>query len=272
MVTASSFVATSDSWRIGPAGAAAFLAACDRAAVSGDLSGFKRDPAFRRVLEHVSQEQGAKYFELICAERPELTSCFPKFLENDRLGDPQTFAYGAWQFSPTTLRYVNVLADLIGRFSSLDGLDILEIGGGYGGQCKVIADACRFHSYTLVDLPEALELQVRYLTELNVPRFQCRRPDELAERDYDLAISNFALSELESAAQDYYFDRVLRRSQRGYLTWNGSTLPDLERLPHAATVQPERPQTGTDNRVIVWGPPPQAPVAITEEPLALGIS
>ena len=64
---------------------------------------------------------------------------FHRFRENDRLGSPLTCDYDACgRFSPTTLRYAKVYSDLMRLFRDLDGQRIIEIGGGYGGQCFVI--------------------------------------------------------------------------------------------------------------------------------------
>jgi putative sugar O-methyltransferase len=240
-------------WQIEPAAAAAYLDVCRRATDSPDWAAFKRDPAYTRVLEHVTQEQGCAYLEIICAEYPELMYYLGQFGKNDRLGDPHLARCVVWDISPTTLRYIKVLGDLLNWFDALDDLDIVEIGGGYGGQCKIVADVCRFRSYTLVDLPVVTRLQTRYLTELDVRNWQVATPDALPDRPYDLAISNYAVSELDAEGQAFYFGRVLRRSRRGYLTWNGRALPALEGLPGQVWVENERPQTGEHNRLIVWG-------------------
>jgi hypothetical protein len=242
-----------DAWTVERAAVAAYLNVCERASNGPPFGDFKRDPAYCRILEHVSEAQGRTYLEAILASDPDWELHFPRFAENDRLGNPQVFAYGHWLFSPTTLRYIWVLADLVRQFGSLDDLDIVEIGGGYGGQCKIIAGASRFRSYTLVDLPAAARLQQAYLAALNVEGFACSTPDDLPDRQYDLAISNFAVSELDPAGQAYYLERLLRRSHRGYLTWNGANLPDLSSLSASTRIRAEEPPTGTGNHIITWG-------------------
>lgn len=105
---------------------------------------FKREPVYREVLEHVTCEQGAAYLERVLEQSPAFVPLFDRFRENDRLGSPRTCAYGDYgRFSPTTLRYTKVLSDLLLLFGPLDGLRIVEIGCGYGGQCYAFSELTR---------------------------------------------------------------------------------------------------------------------------------
>jgi hypothetical protein len=85
--------------------------------------------------------------------------------------------------------------------------------------------------------------------------------DELTGSDrYDLVISNYAFTECTRTVQEIYFDTVLARSARGYLTCNVISSPKwapfsreelLDRLP-GSRVLPERPLTHERNFVLVW--------------------
>lgn len=242
-------------WLLGDCEREAYLSACEQAVATTDLGSFKRMPAYRTILEHVSRNTGREYLEVVLTNNPQLQNRFDRFVENDRFGDPQVFSYadGSWRFSPTTLRYIKVVSDLIDLFGELAGMRIIEIGGGYGGQCKIIADVFEFQSYTLVDLPPVAALQRKYLSLLNVAGCRCITPDQLTDGEYDLIISNYALSELDRSAQDAYTDTVLQHSQRGYLTWNSEQMPHVHRLPAPVTQLEERPRTGPANKIFVWG-------------------
>ena len=75
-------------------------------------------------------------------QTPSFVSLLDRFRENDRYGKPETCSYGEHGlFSPTTLRYIKVASDISQLFGSLDGLRIIEIGSGYGGQCFVATTA-----------------------------------------------------------------------------------------------------------------------------------
>ena len=185
---------------------------------------FKRSTAYTAVLEHVDYAAGAEYLSLALEREPALVDRLERFRDNDRLGSPRTFDYGRHGvFSPTTLRYVKVLADLMQLFGKLDGMRILEIGGGYGGQAFVVAQAARFASYTLVDLASCIALQRRYLQQLEVPNVSYVAAPEFKADAYDLVISNYAFSELTRSAQLVYAERGLRTAKCGYITCNWMT-------------------------------------------------
>jgi putative sugar O-methyltransferase len=239
-------------WTLNENSQESYLAVCTRAAKS--LGAFKRDHAYRMVLEHVSESQGRAYHDVILADSPQFAHYFKLFQQNDRYGAPITFNYNGLVFSPTTLRYVKVMSDLVHLFGSLDDFDIVEIGAGYGGQCKIIADMFAFQSYTLVDLAAVGALQERYLFTLGVRRWDCVTPEQLDTRAYDLVLSNYALSELNEEAQSFYVDKVLSRCRRGYLTWNSPKPFDAFGHRLAVAISDELPQTGQNNKIITWGP------------------
>src|SRR5438876_1073823 len=82
------------------------------------------------------------------------------FRRNDNCGSPRTHDFGGdiGPMAPTTLRYIKILSDLETWFGSLGGKRVVEIGGGYGGQCAVIKTRFRVSSYTLIDLQPVLSL------------------------------------------------------------------------------------------------------------------
>ena len=92
---------------------------------------FKRSKDYRRILEHVTKEQGQAYLNMVKNEGSYLIKYFSRFQENDKIGSPVKYQYDVGEFSPTTLRYVKVLVDLKKFFGDLSNLDIVEIGSGY---------------------------------------------------------------------------------------------------------------------------------------------
>jgi hypothetical protein len=245
---------------VGDAGS--FPAACARAAADPEaFATFKTDPAVRVVVENLACEHGRRYLDLALAERPSLGSLLDRFRENDRLGRPRTCDYGEHgRFAPTTLRYVKVVADLLTLFGPLDGARIVEIGGGYGGQCFVTSVATSFASYTLVDLEPVLALQRVYLRELGVRDVDLRRADELdPAAEHDLVVSNFAFSECVRRVQRLYVERVFRRSSRGYVACNwprprlSFTRDELLAAVPGSRFTKDDPTTGTGADILVWG-------------------
>jgi phospholipid N-methyltransferase len=229
------------------------------------FSKFKTHPHYRAILEHVSKEQGEEYLDIIRRESPELIARFQCFKINDSVGAPITFDYaGIGSVSPTTLRYVKVAADLWKLFGDLSGMKIVEVGVGYGGQLLVLDQIFKLRQYHLFDLSPVLELSARYLEShiLNSAYRKCTLNQCDGEEEYDLAISNYAFSELPAHVQRKYVEKVLSRSKRGYLTMNSGigpnksnklSLEELRGLLPAFEVIEERPLTSPNNYILAWG-------------------
>ncbi|HYK05734.1 MAG TPA: putative sugar O-methyltransferase [Thermoanaerobaculia bacterium] len=242
---------------------AGYLRVCREASADDRRFGeFRRDPEYTKVLEHVSEEQGAAYLEIIGRDA-ELPAMMPELCRNDRVGNPRTSIYeGLGEVSPTTLRYVKVLADLKRHFGTLEGLSICEIGPGYGGQCRLICACFAPASYQLVDLEPPLGLARRYLSSFEIAtEVTFRTMADLEPRRFDLVISNYAFSELRRPVQDVYLDKVVLGAERGYITCNQITPPefesyrpaDLAALLPAARLVAEEPLTYPGNCILVWG-------------------
>ena len=160
------------------------------------------------------------------------------------------------QLSVSTLRYmwqastIGLLFDLPRRRTTSDTSGsppssaaarpwrIIEIGGGYGGLAKIMSEAFHIESYVMYDIDAARALAAAYVGKAGVrANVTFGRPgstDALGGDDsssffdntFDLAISNFALSELSDETQRWYAKNVLSRADRVYLTLN-SDCPGL---------------------------------------------
>lgn len=226
------------------------------------FNNFRRNPLYNQILEHVTQEQGAEYLRFISRD-PNILAAMERFKTNDAYGNPITFEYpGHGAVSPTTLRYVKVLADLKSLFATLEGLDICEIGVGYGGQCRVIDDYFKPSTYCLVDIQPALALAQRFLDNYILQSvISYKTANELQLREYELVISNYAFTELPRSLQDAYLRKAILNSRRGYITYNEITPPEfrsykadeLVAMIPGARILPEHPLTHPKNCVIVWG-------------------
>ena len=218
-------------------------------------------------MQHVSETQGKQCLDYVIDKYPYLQRYFPLFKENDEFGAPITHTYGKYGvFSPTNLRYIKVAGDITHYFDDLNGKRIIEIGGGYGGQCKVLSDLYDLKEYILVDLPEALALAKRNLHELGVKNVTLLTPEEVKEGDvYDLVISNYAFSECTRPVQQEYLEKIIARATRGYLICNQifgclNTPPlspreltcELEKIHRVPCLLPEIPCTAQGNFLVVW--------------------
>tara|TARA_R110000765_G_C18797810_1_gene593252 strand:+ start:68 stop:853 length:786 start_codon:yes stop_codon:yes gene_type:complete len=234
---------------------------------------FKSNPEYRQILEHVTEEDGHKYLQLIKEDNPWLLEKFDLFSNNDKYGSPLKFTYkdtasDIEEFSPTTLRYVKVLSDLFSMFGSLKGMKIIEIGCGYGGQSKIISSIFNIDSYTYVDLPEVVGLAKKYTDSVEMHevdrKFITTDNLTLLEESYDLVISNYAFTECSKEVEKEYIESVLNKSKHGYITCNFisalcgrgedfsySKEELLELLPYAEE-SPEKPLTFHRNLILSW--------------------
>lgn len=201
----------------GPAGA--YLSSCKRAALDDRFfSVFKRDPGYRHVLEHVPFEEGQKYLDAIEIDYADKLN---EIKENDRLGSPFVFEYpNVGVISPTTLRYIKNSSDIVGKFGT-DIKSIVEIGGGYGGLCKVLSSFIKFESYLIIDLEEPNLLSRKYLSHFNLPTLSHRSEEiDSIEENFDLLISNYAFSECERDVQMEYLEKFVKKSNKFYMMYN----------------------------------------------------
>jgi len=221
---------------------------------------FRCLPAYRRVSEDVTREQGQAYLDEIRRIDPKLLEEPQWFKDNDKYGNPDRYEYAeVGLVSPTTLRYVKVAAELSQLFGELRGFDIVEIGGGYGGQARILKALHPSVNYTIIDLFEACMLARMYLFQY---RTDCTFVDDA--KDVSLAshlvISNYALTECAPNVLTKYVNQIVRRSARGYVTGNAQEKVLFDLL---ASRHPERrdevPLTSEGNFLCVWGARTPAP-------------
>ena len=242
---------------------ASYHQVCIQASTDDEFfSSFRRNPIYNEILEHVSEEQGSEYLQVISNDADILAS-IGTFKTNDNYGSPIMYEYPKiGMLSPTTLRYIKVLADIKKHFRTADNLDICEIGVGYGGQCRVINAYHKPAEYCLVDIPPALALAKRFLDDYSLPsRVTYKTMEKVRKRGYDLVISNYAFTELRRTIQDIYLNKVIWKSKRGYITYNeitqeefnSYTSHELVAMIPGSKILEEEPLTYPGNCIIVWG-------------------
>ncbi len=243
---------------------------CPRAAKDEEtFKRFRSDTAMQRMVENVTYEQGLQMLEVIEQKYPHLLSEISQICADDHFGEPAAYEYPKiGRICPTTLRYVKIAGDLRREFGDLKNFRIFEIGGGYGGQCKILHDLFGFKSYTLIDLPECLPLVSRYLDHFHVPHIRYLSNTKLSKaREYDLFISNYAFSEIGEQEQREYLEKVVSLIPRGYITYNyvssyygvdsltvDEVVSLLTKEGRIIKVESENPVTGAGNVVVTWYP------------------
>jgi hypothetical protein len=239
-----------------------YLSVCRVAALDASVfAGFRRNPGYTRVLEHVSEQQGREYLELLSSSGGALRM-LEEAAKNDDIGNPVTMQLpSGLRVSPTTLRYLKVADDVERLFGGLAGADVVEIGVGYGGQCRVLDSLFDLKSYTLVDLKPVLNLAEMFLSHFPLRctvRFSTM--NELGPQPYDFALSNYAFTELSRDVQETYFRKALNQTPKGYITYNEIVPPEFRSMTRDELCQrlggrelPEQPLTHPKNCIIVWG-------------------
>lgn len=233
------------------------------------LINFRSDEACRGMIENVTFTQGLDMLHVIQKKYPYLLTYFNKICLDDRFGNPVAYNFpNVGAICPTTLRYIKIAGDLVREFGNLNQYHIVEIGGGYGGQCKILHDISGFTAYTFVDLPQCTPLIMKYLHHHCIPNVACIHNTEIENaRQYDLLISNYAFSEIDCTEQRYYIDNLINAVPRGYITYNAvssyygltsltvdEVVAALQKDNRTIVVTPENPLTGENNVLIVWYP------------------
>ena len=226
------------------------------------FSNFRSNRIYNEILEHTSEQQGKKYLDIIKKDA-DIFNKIGQFKENDNYGNPRVFDYpSVGTISPTTLRYIKVLADLKSIFGTLEHSSICEIGVGYGGQCRIINSYFKLGAYCLIDIKPALMLTQRYLNNYTIrSSLTYKTMNELKGNEYDLLISNYAFTELSRPIQDIYLEKSILCSKMGYITYNEITPPEFKSykkeelihiIPNSKIIK-ECPLTHPNNCIIIWG-------------------
>jgi putative sugar O-methyltransferase len=203
-----------------------YLDAC-RSAVEDDeiFAKFKSLRGYKHILEHVTPRQGAEYLQTALSMSEEaILENIEAFKENDSIGSPDRFSYPeTGKISPTTIRYIKNVFEMAILLGDAPISRVVEVGGGYGGLCKTLSVVCDFDEYILVDLPEAVAIQEKYLKNFPELYAKCKfvSCDNVEEvEDVDLFISNYALSECDYDTQVKYYDNLVSNSKYAYIIYN----------------------------------------------------
>ena len=222
---------------------------------------FRRCKEYKAILEHVSSSLGKEYLSILNTRG--ISAIKIKSLLDGVIGQPSRFWYQRiGMASPTELRYLKIVSDLQEILGNLDDFKIVEVGIGFGGQCATISRCSNLKSYDLVDLEEVLNLASVYLAKRKISTKINLCTDLLPTiPEYDLFISNYALSELKVEFQEHYLEKFIKHSKRGYVIYNHITPKDFktltaeefaERIPNSIIVN-EKPSTHPGNKLIIWG-------------------
>jgi len=236
---------------------------CQKAAThSAIFANFRSQPIFE-----ASKETGQQYLDFIVKNYPELLSHLELLRTSDTIGGPAIYKYGEWgSFSPMTLRYIKIAGDLLRQFGDLSQLHIVEVGAGYGGMCKVLADVAGFASYTIVDIPQCTAIAKKYLSSLGVQNVTFLDDAELTSpQTFDLLISNYSFSEMSVRDQYRTLVCLIENAPRGYMLLNSlapaagspcmqmnTLISLLLQMGKVGTVESEKPLIHPSHLLLTW--------------------
>lgn len=193
----------------------------------------------------------------------------PEFEKLDRIGNPLTVQYyeGLGNFSGATLRYITIADQIKKLFLLPDDAKIVELGAGFGGQCYILSHLQSFSDYYILDLPKVEPLIEKVINTLQVKKvtYSCKE-NRVLDNDVDLFISNYAFSECDRQTQLEYFEKVIKKSKRGYVIYNQIAqrvfgLDSLSPIEFFSLLQKnnmnpklynEPVRTAADNVLIIW--------------------
>jgi len=228
---------------------------------------FRANNTYHNVLESVPKEKGQEYASYIAKYYPYLLLYQDRFVTNDNIGKPTMHKFDEfeYQISCATCRYIKILGDLLYYFGDLSKLNIVEIGGGYGGQCKIIYNYCSPESYTIIDLHEPVKLTKKYLGRFGINKIIYKTPLDDIEGNYDLCISNYAFSEFDRKYQNLYAEKIINKSDMGYMICNffgknnmkdkpdRYTKEEIRNLKKEGKILKEIPLSAEGNFIYIYG-------------------
>jgi cyclopropane fatty-acyl-phospholipid synthase-like methyltransferase len=127
--------------------------------------------------------------------------------------------------SATGCRYLKIMAECVNLYGSLNGMKILEIGGGYGGLARMILNVFPDVQYMLLDFPETMDLQKRFVGR-ELPCYNCEAESFSNVPTVDLLISSYAFSEVSAAGRSKFVP-VISEASHGYFVWSIIGQPGL---------------------------------------------
>lgn len=198
-----------------------YLTFCLKAATTPYyFQNFRSIPEYAHALELQNGEPFAQYILNDGSEN--VWANLKQLKKLDSYGNPQTAYYPSLgNLSGTTLRYIFIADEITKRFDLPSKARIVEIGGGFGGQCYILSQMTSISKYIIYDLKEPSALIQKMMEALEVHHATCLSPEEpLIDEPIDLLISNYAFSECDREAQAAYFEKVLKKADRGYLIYN----------------------------------------------------
>jgi putative sugar O-methyltransferase len=179
-----------------------------------DLTGFKSREVNFKISLWNPRTNGIRYLKALvynlCTSLTKDNWERIRKIKNRQVGDPFTITYDGEQVCLDYLQAVYEL-EFIAAHLSINGLNILEIGAGYGRTCHAIVSNHEVEAYYIIDLKNCLKLSRRYLKEvLDSVNFSKIRFTSIEDIDglealhFDLCINIDSFAEMDPETVKYY--------------------------------------------------------------------
>ena len=226
---------------------------------------FKSNSVYNEILEHVDFNYGNEYLNYIIKEFKDIFyNNLNYFIDlantNDLYGKTIKYNYNNFcNCSPSNLRYICHSLLIWSHIKNINNnnIDIVEIGGGYGGLCFYIKKLCHLFninikSYNIFDLKSVSILQQKYLNILNINDVTTSSlNDDFILNPNSFLISNYGFSEFSKSVQNEYIDKVISKYiSNGFLTWN--FIPIYKFIDKEFKIEAEQPSTSPNNFYIYF--------------------
>jgi len=227
-----------------------------------DINNFKTHPNILYMTEHDESVIYAKSWENIIKNYCEkLNICendmYECMMKNEIYGNSKKNCYGMYNSNSLKYLYMSLIfADHLKKIDDVQ-IDIIEIGGGYGGFAVIFYYVCQkiginINSYTLIDLKNVIKVQNKYINanveNTNIFKFYDNENyiNNINNEKKYILFSSYSLSEIPSSDRLSYIDNL--NLSQGLIFWNISFIDLPEKMQ--LIVKNEEPQTGKYNKII----------------------
>lgn len=232
-----------------------------------DNFNFKNNTFYNSILEHVTNEQGQEYLNLIKENFSYITK--EQILEylniNDKYGFPKkvTFKFKDEQDiigSATSIRYIYHALLILSYYEKTNLSEMVEVGCGYGGLFLAICFFSnnfnvKINKYFFVDLPEVCNLIQCYLKinnkHINID-YQIHYSDTFGNNIIEnnlFFISNYCFTEIDTVLREEYIKYLIPKCKQGFIIWQtifGYEIEKSHKLFEIKSIIEETPQTSNN--------------------------
>ena len=217
------------SWNLSESLRNEYLTICLEASQFADKLLNFRSTQIYNIVESGDERTANMSFNYINKNHPSSLPLIEKYQAMDCVGKPKQFPAGGYLISDNLLRYIEAFARIKSFIGDLSGMNIVEIGAGFGGLGIIISKEFDIKSYKIIDLWEATMLQRKFISIFaDVKKFEFF--DTIKEmKNVDLVIAMRSWGELSIQFKERYFDKVISNSTNGFFEfgygsdWEGST-------------------------------------------------